>query len=343
MLRIHFTEVDLARTRLADGPDPLWELAGSMHRLQSRRGRWAFAQWYDTARHELREQGLERPISTQLMPLYSRGVYFPDFLTPVQAADGLKSGIEAILEAHPRRIAAEIGQLSRSGAEPPRWTAELPSKQGRQELARMLRTYHTAVIEPHWERIQARIEAERTVRFRALMTGGVEGMLADLGPTMRWESPVLYVKYPAEDRDLHLNGRGLRLVPSYFSWGAPVSFADPDLQPVLCYPVFQEPPASAFPADDGSPGKALTALLGQARAAVLRTAASGATTGEMARAIGVSASSASRHATVLRDAGLITSSRHGASVLHTLTPVGASVLRAAARRARERATDAQQE
>lgn len=38
-------------------------------------------------------------------------------------------------------------------------------------------------------------------------------------------------------------------------------------------------------------------------------------------------------ATALRDAGLLTSVRHGQSVLHTLTPTGASVLRAATRAA----------
>ncbi|MEV4679982.1 ArsR/SmtB family transcription factor [Streptomyces kurssanovii] len=338
MLRIHFTDADLARTRLADAPDPLWEIAASLHRFQSSRGRWAFADWFGTARRELREQGIGGGIRTQLLPLYSKGVYFPDFLTPIQSAEGLESGLAAILDTHPRRMAEEIGRLSRSAAVP-RWAADIPGANGRQDLVRMLRTYHDAVIAPHWERMQARIEAERATRFRAMMTGGVEGMLAGLGPTMRWESPVLYVKYPAEDRDLHLNGRGLRLVPSYFSWGAPVSFADPDLQPVLSYPVLQEPPVASLAAGDGPPGKALTALLGHARAAVLRTVASGATTGEIARAIGVSASSASRHATVLRDAGLITSSRNGASVLHTLTPVGASLLGAAARHARQRAAD----
>ncbi|MBR7678841.1 helix-turn-helix transcriptional regulator, partial [Streptomyces daliensis] len=51
-------------------------------------------------------------------------------------------------------------------------------------------------------------------------------------------------------------------------------------------------------------------------------------TGELARAIGVSASSASQHTTALRNTGLITSHRHGASVLHTLTPLGAALLRA---------------
>ncbi|KQX81015.1 winged helix-turn-helix domain-containing protein [Streptomyces clavifer] len=204
---------------------------------------------------------------------------------------------------------------------------------------RILRACHRTVLAPHWEHIQARVEAERAARLRALLARGVERLPADPGPTMRRENPVLPVTYPAEERDLHLNGRGLRLVPSYFCWGAPVSLADPELQPVLCCPVLQEPAAPCLDAAWGGQEKALAALIGQARAAVLRTTASGATTGEIARAIGVSASSASRHATVLRDAGLVTSSRHGASVLHTLTPVGASVLRASTRRTRKPTAD----
>ncbi|KUN99044.1 ArsR/SmtB family transcription factor [Streptomyces caeruleatus] len=348
MLRIHFTEVDLARTTLAVDPDPLWEIAASLHRLQTRRGRWAFAQWHHEARHTLRERGLERAVRALLVPLYPTGGYFPDFLTPEQAADGLEGGLSAILDEHPGRITAEIRRLARTAESPrspraPRpsrlspWTAQLPCAQGRQELVGLLRAYHSAAIAPHGERMRARIEAERATCSRALMTGGVEGMLAGLGPTMRWENPVLHVTYPVADRDLHLNGRGLRLVPSYFSWGTPVSLADPGLRPVLCYPVLKEPArtapsTTALAAQGCAPGKSLTALLGPARAGVLSTAAGGATTGEIARVIGVSASSASRHATVLRDAGLITTSRNGASVLHTLTPAGASVLRAAAPR-----------
>ncbi|MFF9484627.1 MarR family transcriptional regulator [Streptomyces sp. NPDC014676] len=81
-------------------------------------------------------------------------------------------------------------------------------------------------------------------------------------------------------------------------------------------------------------------LLGRARAIALHTASTGATTGEIARAAGVSASAASRHATALRDAGLVTTIRNGPTVLHTLTPTGASVLRAALRKADEESAGA---
>jgi hypothetical protein len=60
---------------------------------------------------------------------------------------------------------------------------------------------------------------------------------------------------------------------------------------------------------------------------ILRPVAYGATTGEPAPAVGVSASCASQHTSVLRDSGLIVSRRHAAGTLHTLTPLGATLLR----------------
>ncbi len=49
---------------------------------------------------------------------------------------------------------------------------------------------------------------------------------------------MLEVSY-AVDRDLHLEGRGLRLVPSYLCRGTPTAFADPALPPTIVYPVDQ--------------------------------------------------------------------------------------------------------
>ena len=306
----------------------------SLQRFQTRRGRWAYAHWYRTARHRLRDKGLESALRTLLLPLFPKGVYFPDFLTPAESGGGLDVGLEAILATPPRQVLREVAILDRTvGA--PSWAPRLAEPATRRELAGILKAYHEAVIAPYEEEMQARIEAERTARARELLDGGTEGMLGGFGPTMRWSSPVLHLVYPAEDRDLYLDGRGLTLVPSYFSWNNPISLASPDLPPVVCYPVCHDPPASAAGPEfaDLSGTASLTALLGRARAGALVAAAAGATTGEIARAAGVSASSASRHATALRDAGLVTSSRNGANVLHTLTPAGAAVLRAATRAA----------
>ncbi|MFI7016620.1 ArsR family transcriptional regulator [Streptomyces sp. NPDC050164] len=329
MLRIHFSDGDLARTRVAAAPDPVWEIAASMHRLQSRKGRWAYAEWYRTARQQLREKGLERVLRSVLLPLYPRAAYFPDFLTPADAVGDLDAGMESIVATPAERILAEMAVLDRTvGA--PAWAGQLTGLEARKEFVGMLRAYYDAVVAPYEEQAQARIEAERVARCRGLLDGGVEGMLSGLGPMLRWRPPVLEVSYPKQtgERDLHLDGRGLTLVPSYFNWGEPVAFADPQLPPVLWYSLLHEPSSPDAPYGAEAADRSLINLLGRARAVSLRAASTGATTAEMARAAGVSASSASRHATALRDAGLITTVRHGPAVLHTLTPAGASLLKA---------------
>ncbi|MFE2041550.1 ArsR/SmtB family transcription factor [Streptomyces sp. NPDC059477] len=328
MLRVHFTDADLARTRMGAVSDPLWDIAISLHRLQTSQGRWAHAEWYRSVRVRLREEGLERAVRRVLLPLYPRAAYFPDFLTPYAASEGLDSGLEAVLAAPERRVRDEIGRLDLVvGA--PAWAAGLGERAAREDLVRLLRAYHDTAVAPYEDQVHARIEAERAARARAIRDGGVEGMLAGLGPWARWERPVLHTDYqPSVDRDLRLGGRGILLVPSYFLLQRPLSFADPGLPPVLVYPLVHEAPATPAAVRERA---ALAALLGPARAAALRAVVHGATTGEIARAAGVSLSAASRHATVLRDAGLITSSRQGPAVLHTLTPAGAAVLRAGRR------------
>ncbi|MEV1178870.1 winged helix-turn-helix domain-containing protein, partial [Nonomuraea sp. NPDC049784] len=62
------------------------------------------------------------------------------------------------------------------------------------------------------------------------------------------------------------------------------------------------------------------------RAAVLATLRAPATTTSVAERVGISLGSASQHTTVLRNAGLISTTRTGGAVLHTLTPLGQALL-----------------
>ncbi|MFF9634646.1 helix-turn-helix domain-containing protein [Streptomyces bacillaris] len=325
MLRIHFTDLDLTRTRIGAAPDPLWEVCMSLHRLQSRHGRWAHAEWFRATRARLHATGFRRTLCALLLPLFPRAVYFPDFLTPAAAGEGLDAGLDAVLATPTSRVLHEVGLLDRTtGA--PGWAPRLAEPELRKELVGALRTYYDIAVAPYRDRMQARIDAERGAHARSVLSTGAEGILRDLGPALRWHRPVLCAGYP-EERDLRLGGRGLLLIPSHFCWGNPVTFQSATLDPVLLYPLTREPHRSALPGDLGS-GAPLAALLGRNRAGVLRAVATGATTGELARAVGVSASSASQHASALRRAGLLTTHRYAGSALHTLTPLGAALLRA---------------
>ncbi|MGW0423290.1 ArsR/SmtB family transcription factor, partial [Streptomyces sp. NPDC003015] len=324
MLRIHFTEVDLARIRVAREPDPMWEVLSTLHRLQSRGGRRRFAAWYRTTRAELNAAGLARPVREVLFTLYPLGPYLPDFLTPLESEGGLSAGLDGILRLPGRDVLDELRLLDRVCGVPS-WALRLAQQDERRELTALLRRFHEVAVAPFADHMESGIIAHRSLLSRALLADGVEGLLSSLGPRVRWRTPVLEVDYRT-DRDLHLGGRGIRIVPTYFSWGTPVALANADLPPTLSCPLSHPTvPEEALPEDEVP----LCTLLGGTRARVLRCVADGLTTGELAQAVGVSQSAASRHATVLRDAGLTTSQQVGPMVLHTLTPLGAALLRRA--------------
>ncbi|MGW1375317.1 hypothetical protein ACWD6P_13725 [Streptomyces sp. NPDC002446] len=230
VLRVHFTGQDLARTRVADGADPLWETVLSLHSLRVSRSEPALAAW---RQHAVRHG--PGPLRT-LLPLVPQHGYFPDFLTPFAALDGVEPGLEAVMSTPRRRLRAELALLSGHRALPG-WARGIGEGEpaALRQLARSLRTYHHLAIAPSWPRIAGRVGADRALRVHALGQSGTEAMLRTFGPVMRWRRPVLEVRYPVE-RELHLAGRGLVFVPSYFCRDEPVALVDEELPPVLVYP-----------------------------------------------------------------------------------------------------------
>ncbi|MBP2327818.1 DNA-binding transcriptional ArsR family regulator [Kibdelosporangium banguiense] len=315
MLRIHFSAGDLARTRVAEDPDPLWETVLSLHQLRETRREPVLNEW--RRRRCARGARVLRMLSP-LMP--SRG-YFPDFLTPAEASGGLECGIDAVLATPRRQLRTELGLLSTHNRLPP-WARQLADGEVSilHRLGRALREYHASVLEPAWPDIASRIECDRRHRTETQSRLGTEEMLRTYAPVLRWQSPVLSADYPVE-RDVHLEGRGLLLVPSYFCRDTPVALLDEDLWPVLVYPA--RLPRHEAPA---APGARLAPLLGHSRAAVLQALLEPRTTSELARCAGVSLSSASEHASVLRRAGLIASTRERHRMHHTLTQLGSHLL-----------------
>jgi DNA-binding transcriptional ArsR family regulator len=318
VLRIHFTTEDLVRTRVAPGPDPLWETALSLTQLQTRKGAVVFDRWRGETRARLAALGDAPRV---LLPLVPPTGYFPDFLTPAEGSGGVEAGLEALRATPKPRLDDELRMLA-DHRRLPTWTEALVDRDGKALalLADAVRVFHDAAIAPEWSRIETHVEADRGVRAQALLAEGPEGLLRSLGAGMRWRAPVLEVDYPV-DRDLVLGGRGLLLMPSFFNWGRPVTLQNEDLRPVLVYSTSEQVLNS-----DRTSDRALVALLGRTRATVLQSVRTGATTAELARRVGTSQASASRHATVLREAGLLTTQRRGNTVLHTLTPLGVDLL-----------------
>ncbi|WP_235029082.1 ArsR/SmtB family transcription factor [Streptomyces sp. 3213.3] len=161
--------------------------------------------------------------------------------------------------------------------------------------------------------------------------GGVEQLLTTLcGPLARWRPPVFDVAHP-HNADIHLNGRGPITAPTMFS--------TPQVE-LLYLPLdLARTPTLAVRTLSGtsldtalregigeSTAQSLDDLLGRTRAAVLRASVGECGTTELARRLNISPATACHHATVLRNAYLITTRCEGKAVLHTATSLGIAVV-----------------
>ncbi|SEP53286.1 ArsR/SmtB family transcription factor [Amycolatopsis saalfeldensis] len=190
-----------------------------------------------------------------------------------------------------------------------------------------VKDYFDEAIEPYWLAIEQRAREDRTVRSATLLTGGLGALLAGLHPDVRWRRPVLELPGGDGARDVRSAGRGLRLAPSFFCQDGPQLGTDAGGRLVLLYPIAPGADWAARPRS-GAPGvhASLRALLGPTRAQVLAAAVHGSTTTELGYHAGISVASASYHASILRQAGLVETRRCGTAVRHTLTALGTTLL-----------------
>jgi DNA-binding transcriptional ArsR family regulator len=272
MLRIHFSDVDLAGTRVATMPHPALEVALSLAVVWSRSERHDLEHWRSRVSGRLPPSTrvlLERPWTTQCRST---------LLNPGSAVGTPVLG----------------GVLAATSA----------------EVLSALRAYYRAAVEPFWPQILARVKTDLDTRTRIMLHGGCELLLSTLGPNVRWHARTLRLPC-CSNRQMALGGRGLLLVPSYFCWRGPILVSGADATPMLAYPVRQgETLAEAGQQETRmSAERSLVALLGRTRAVILRAVRDGCNTSELSRRAGVSISTASEHACVLRDAGLISSHR----------------------------------
>ncbi|MGV9295071.1 MULTISPECIES: ArsR/SmtB family transcription factor [Amycolatopsis] len=183
-------------------------------------------------------------------------------------------------------------------------------------------------VAPYWNRIATQLDADCAAWGRAALTNGVESMLSTLHSRIGWRAPVLEVP-GAADEEILLGGRGLVLCPSLFLHHRPgvLVGARGAGSPVLVFPAPLDPAAAAriFSVPE-TPSRALAALVGPTRAAVLQVLTNTCNTTQLARRLGISSAGASHHTSVLRQTGLITTRRVRNATLHTVTPLGMALL-----------------
>ncbi|MET0233201.1 MAG: winged helix-turn-helix domain-containing protein [Kibdelosporangium sp.] len=206
------------------------------------------------------------------------------------------------------------------------------------EVLALVRDFYEVAVRDHWVRINSYLQTGRETTGRILFTNGFGRLFEALHRQLQWEPPVLSLPC-AEPRRIDLNGQGLIIVSSLFLSGPPRVFVDkqdPSRSPVLIYPDPPRPSATSSVLATSPSEKPLAALVGGTRANVLHSLDDARSTTELAKAVGISAGSASQHATVLRNAGLITTERTQAFAVHTQTPLGAALLAGSSARGNSR-------
>ena len=268
MIELRVAAGEFAHMRFACSP--ISEAVSSLHSLHSGRVHALHRDWSRNAYQRLRR------CDTAVLRAFVPGGNFRPSLPR-----GCRGG-SAVIEDPLPIVADWPADLLRSELEELWSGAEMPSaarqliadgSAGARRLADALGQYWDLALRPHWNRIRAVLDAEVLSQARLLAERGVAPMMTTLHPKLEMRGQNLYIDKCVTTR-YDLDGQNLLLIPSVFIW--PRITFDPGIgggPPALMYAsrgvgtVWETAPPVIRAADDP-----LGAMLGPARAALLRSA-----------------------------------------------------------------------
>jgi hypothetical protein len=231
--------------------------------------------------------------------------------------------VEIVLTAQPDLVRLSVDDPVLAPRPDTLWLRQLArgERDAQERLQHALRSAFDSLLGDLWPRVSDTLRADLAYRSRLVVTDGIEPAVATVFPDARWEGNVLELTHSRHHAEIQLHGEGITFLPTVFWRDRPVlSSLGLDRPMLVMYPTATPLPLIGDPRQE--PAKALAALLGRTRAAVLGAIVTApSTTGELAHRLGISPGRASEHATVLREAGLITSHRNHNTVVHIATPV----------------------
>lgn len=312
MIEWKFTPDDVARIRFAFSP--LVEAVLSLIVLRDPGSHSLHLPWVRATRPLVAELDLSELFA--LVPVYGDTA---DFLTPPPHSPlpDFAQELETVRATPPDRVAADLaGVPSLPAAVAGRICADPHAAITR--LAATLQSYWDIALAGHWPRIAALLEADVLWRSTRLAAGGAAALFEDLHETIAWSGGRLAAADP-HDHSGALAGEGLLLVPTVMAWPGVRKMIAP-YQPQLAYPA--RGIATLWGTGPPPAPRALAALIGPTRAAILTALAEPSSTTGLARRLQVTPGAVSQHLSVLRQAGTVTCSRAGRQVLYRRTPTG---------------------
>lgn len=312
MIEWRFTPDDVARIRFAFSP--LFEVVLSLLVLRAPASHSLHLPWVRATRPLLADLDLSELFA--LVPV--RGAT-ADFLArpPASPLPDFAEELQLVRATPPDRVVAELGEV-RGLPEPAAERIRSDPEAAIGRLADTLQAYWDIALAGHWPRIQALLAADVLWRSRRLAVGGTRALFEDLHETIAWQGGRLSAADPLGYSG-SLSGEGLLLVPTVMTWPRVRKMIEP-YQAMLAYPArgigtLWETGAPPAP-------HALAALIGPTRAAMLTALAEPSSTTALAGRLAITPGAVSQHLSVLLDAGMVTRSRVGRSVLYLRTRSG---------------------
>jgi DNA-binding transcriptional ArsR family regulator len=316
------TRDDLLSVRFACSP--LWETQSAVRTFADESGRERHESW-----HRLVRERASRLDLTPLLAVQPLRGYVPDFLTPPPRTPRpqLRDQLAEIRATPAEQVAHELAR-SRETVTDERHLALIDAflsepARARDLLADRLQEVWTELVAPFWVRIRTVLERDVDYRSRTLARHGFRRVLEELHPRIRWTKRGL----SCSDRSgvtVELDERGLVLMPTVFHGPKVAAIVDEPWLPTIAYPA--RGTSELWRAPAGSPA-ALSRLLGRTRALVLTSLDEPLSTTTLAALMELSPAGVSRHLLALRDAGLVSTARHGHEVRYGRTSLGSALLR----------------
>lgn len=256
-----------------------------------------------------------------LLALIDDRHWTPDFLNPRSTSPltRIEDELETLAAMNPTALVEQIrqlhGRLPARLAGPPGEVVEL--------VVATLTGYWQHCFAPHWTRMRTVLEADIVHRGRETARAGLHTMLNALAPEVSFDGRLLAVVLQSSfEHTEEVGPAGLTLVPTMFPDGVWVS--GPGEPGLVMYPARGR--ATLWERQGGVDPASLVSLLGRPRTRLLVALAEPASVTELAIRFGVTPSAISQHLRVLRATGLLTSARHGRSVLYLRSELGTTLL-----------------
>ncbi|SEJ22399.1 Helix-turn-helix domain-containing protein [Arthrobacter sp. yr096] len=315
MLRYELSDADLGGVRF--GISPLCELGLSLRAIR------------DPSRYPLQVPWLRRTEDARsrlnlegLLALVDERHWTPDFLNPRPSSPLTRIDDEfAALSVIPaEQFHSDL--MSVHGVIPAFYAG--PARPAIRRMVGVLEDFWDSCFAPHWLRMRTILEADIVYRGRQIAQSGLFTMLNDLSATADFDGHALSIRLQTPvSRTEQTDGLGLTLVPTMFTRraSAPVSAGMP---PMLMYPARGQ--GAMWETERVANPAAIVAVLGEVRTSLLTALAAPASSTELGVRFGVTTSAVNQHLRVLRDAGLVTSTRYGRSVLYFRSELGSALL-----------------